>query len=161
MAGRNIDLRVKELMARDVVCVHPEDPLREALALMFENRVSAVPVVDKRERCKGILSTTDLVGLLFGRQAEPAGGEEPADLADFPADLAEAGRPGSRLGDRLVGEVMTRSVITVSLEDTVLAAAREMARNRVHRLVVIDPQQRVIGILSTMDLIEAFAAETP
>jgi CBS-domain-containing membrane protein len=34
-----------------------------------------------------------------------------------------------------------------------------MLRHRVHRLVVVDSQQHVIGILSTMDLLTAFAQD--
>jgi CBS domain-containing protein len=149
--------RVKDVMARDVVIVHPDDPLSEAVSLMFENRVSAVPVVDKRQRCKGILSTTDLISL-FRKQS--AGVVEPDELDQFTEDLADANQRGSRLGSRQVAEVMTADVMTVTLENTILDAAREMLRNRVHRLVVVDDQQHVIGILSTMELLEAFSAET-
>ncbi len=39
-------------------------------------------------------------------------------------------------------------------------AAAEMLSSRVHRLVVTDAGERVIGILSTMDLLEAFARRT-
>ena len=156
MTAKNQDVRVREVMARDVVIVHPDDPLSEAVSLMFENQVSVVPVVDKRQRCKGILSTTDLI-TLFRKQS--AGSVEPDELDQFTEDLADANQRGSRLGRRQVAEVMTADVMTVTLEDTILVAAREMLRSRVHRLVVVDAQQRVIGILSTMDLLEAFSAE--
>jgi CBS domain-containing protein len=143
-------------MARDVISVRPEDSLSDAVSLMFEHRVSAVPVVDKRQRCKGILSTTDLVALLLKR----TGGQvEPASLEVFAEDFADADQRASWLGDRKVADVMTRDVMTVTREDTILTAAREMLRNRVNRLVVVDGQQRVLGILSTMDLLEAFSAE--
>jgi CBS domain-containing protein len=156
MSAMNAEIRVKDLMVRDVISVHPEDALSEAVSLMFENRVSAMPVVDNRQRCKGILSTTDLIAL-YRQQA--AGEVEPDELDQFAEDLAKANQRGSRLGDRTVAEVMTEDVMTVTHEDTLQIAAREMLRNRVHRLVVVDAQQRVIGILSTMDLLAAFAVE--
>jgi CBS domain-containing protein len=155
MTAKNAKVRVKDLMIRDVITVQPEDPLSEAVTMMFENRVSAVPVVDKRGRCQGILSTTDLIGL-FRQQA--TGRFEPDELDQFAEDLADASQRGTRLGERKVAAVMTPDVMTVTLEDTIQTAAREMLRNRVHRLVVIDERKRVIGILSTMDLLEAFSA---
>lgn len=155
MAVKKSEVRVRDLMNRDVVTVRPTDPLSEALALMFENRVSAVPVVDRRGRCKGILSTTDLVALW---REWSAGGVEPDELDRLAEDLGDPARLGLRLGSRKVAEVMTPEVMTVTHEDTLPTAAREMLRNRVHRLVVVDAQQRCIGILSTMDLLEAFAA---
>jgi CBS domain-containing protein len=157
MTARNAEMRVKQLMVRNVISVQPEDLLSDAVSLMFENRVSAVPVVDKRQRCKGILSTTDLIAL-FRKQGKDQ--VEPEELDQFAADLADASQRGSRLGSREVAEVMTVDVVTVTLEDTILTAAREMLRNRVHRLVVVDAQQRVIGILSTMDLLAAFTADS-
>ncbi len=156
MTAKNTEIRVKDLMVRDVVSVQPEDSLNEAVALMFENRVTAVPVVDKRRRCKGILSTTDLIALF---RTVAAGQVEPDELNQFTEDLADASQRGLRLGNRTVSEVMTADVMTVTLEDTILTAAREILRNRVHRLVVVDAQQRVIGILSTMDLLAAFVAD--
>jgi CBS domain-containing protein len=156
MTARNAEMRVKQLMVRNVISVQPDDLLSDAVSLMFENRVSAVPVVDKRQRCKGILSTTDLIAL-FRKQGKDQVAPEELDL--FAEDLADASQRGSRLGSREVAEVMTVDVVTVTLEDTILTAAREMLRNRVHRLVVVDVQQRVIGILSTMDLLAAFTAD--
>jgi len=157
MSAKNSEIRVKELMVRNVITVRATDPLQEAVTLMFENQVSAVPVVDKRRRCQGILSTTDLVALFL---KGPAGQLEPAELDQLAEDLAAASQRDSRLGNRKVSEVMTASVMTVTLEDTLLTASREMLRSRVHRLVVVDDQMRVIGILSTMDLLEAFSAGT-
>ena len=157
MTNRKAIERVKDLVVRDVVCVRPDDPLSEAVSLMFENRVSAVPVVDKQRRCKGVLSTTDLVAVFLKQTSDPV---EPDELGKFTDDLADASQRGSRLGSREVSDVMTEGVMTVTLEDTILVAAREMLRNRVHRLVVVDSRQRVIGILSTMDLLEAFSAES-
>jgi CBS domain-containing protein len=58
-----------------------------------------------------------------------------------------------------VADVMTPDVMTLTPEDPILDAAREMVRSRIHRLVVVGPGQRVVGILSTLDLLEAFSAE--
>ena len=152
---RSPDSRVKDLVVRDVISVRPDDPVNEAVTLMFENRVSAVPVVDQRGRCRGILSTTDLIGLLGKLNESPV---EPDEMDRFAEEIADANQRSARLGRRKVEEVMTPDVVTVGLEATVLEATREMLRNRVHRLIVVDQQQRVIGILSTMDLLEAFSA---
>jgi len=39
---------LKDVISNDVVYVNPQDTLREALALMVENRVSAVPCFPSR-----------------------------------------------------------------------------------------------------------------
>src|SRR5580765_2156946 len=55
--------RVREVMSTDLVAVNPGDSVSEALRLLVENKVHALPVVDGHERCVGVLSGTDLLQL--------------------------------------------------------------------------------------------------
>ena len=55
--------RVKDVMSRDIVSLHAGATIHEALAMMTENRVSALPIVDSRNHCVGIFTTTDLLDL--------------------------------------------------------------------------------------------------
>jgi acetoin utilization protein AcuB len=50
--------------ARDVVVVHPDDSLRAAIDLMLEERLSALPVVDKDGDIAGVLSYVDVLEAL-------------------------------------------------------------------------------------------------
>ena len=54
---------LKDVISHDVVSINPQDTLREALSTMVENHVSALPVVDSRGHCVGIISVTDLLGM--------------------------------------------------------------------------------------------------
>ena len=69
--------RVEEFMIPDPITVTPDTPLREAVRLMIEHEVSALPVVDEA-RVVGILSEHDVAtvaGALLDDSAAPA--EEP------------------------------------------------------------------------------------
>lgn len=147
--------RVKDVMIKDVVYVHPQDMLNEALALLVENRVSGLPVVDGRQRCVGVLSVTDLIDL--ARELD----EEIADLVS----VSEVSRgwlieklTQRGLGKQQVQEVMTPVAVGVAPATPLAEAAQEMVRSRVHRLVVMDGDQRLLGIISAMDILGAFAA---
>ncbi len=145
--------RVKDIMSRDVVTLDVSDKIHDALDLLVSNRVSALPVVDKRKHCVGILSTTDLID--FTR-----------DVDDDLRQIDELD-PSSRrwlvdkllksVGNEMVGTYMTEDVATVSLESTLAKAAHEMVRNRVHHLPVVDHQGQIAGIISTMDILAEFA----
>jgi CBS-domain-containing membrane protein len=147
---------LRDIISRDVVSVNPQDTLREALDAMVENHVSALPVVDARQHCVGVLSVTDLIGMT-------------KDLSDELNALSESGGldhealvqklEHAELLTEQVQAWMSRDVISISIGDTVLHAAQQMLRNRVHRLVVVDEQQRIAGVVSTMDLLAAFAGE--
>jgi len=147
---------LKDVISRDVVSINPQDTLREALSTMVENHVSALPVVDSRGHCVGVLSVTDLLGMT-------------RDLSDELNALSESGGlDHERLVQKLehaevltdqVQAWMTSSVVSVQVNGTIQQAARLMLKNRVHRLVVLDDQRSVYGVVSTMDLLAAYADE--
>lgn len=142
-------LRVKDVMSKHVVAVNPSDSLHEALDLICENRVSALPVVDGRGHCVGILTTSDLIELTH-------------ELDDELQNLGrvDASRPQwlieqlvKALGSERVSEQMTPDVAAICPEATVPEAAALMLRNRVHHLPVVDSHNVLQGIVSTMDIL--------
>lgn len=150
--------RVKDVFSRDIVCVQSKGTVREALALMVENRVATLPVVDKRGNCQGVLSATDVVELAQ---------ELDEGLRDFGRSQVESQQwlldklAEHDMERRSVQDVMTSTVATVGLEMPLAVAAREMLRHRVHRLPVVDHQQHLVGIISTIDILTAFADGAP
>lgn len=53
-----------------------------------------------------------------------------------------------------VSELMTTDVITVTTETALKEAAGQLAANRISGLPVIDPEGRVVGVLSEADILE-------
>jgi CBS-domain-containing membrane protein len=149
--------RIKDIMSRDVVALNAGDTIHEALVLMGENRVSALPVVNSHNHCVGILSTSDLVDMT-------------RDVDDdlYHLDLVD---PSSRrflleklahsMGSETVQSFMSETVATIDAEKTIGQATREMLRNRVHHLPVVDDKDHLIGIVSTMDILAEFADAAP
>jgi CBS domain-containing protein len=150
---KKLSTSLKDVISSDVVYVNPQDTLREALAMMVENRVSAMPVVDARRRCIGVLSVSDLLGMT-------------KDLSDELNALSESGGFDHEAlveklerADLLTEQVqgwMSPDVVSISIATSIENAARKMLENRVHRLVVLDDERRVVGVVSTMDLLAAF-----
>ncbi len=62
---------------------------------------------------------------------------------------------------RKVEELMSNTVAAVGPETSLTETAQTMLRHRVHRLPVLDEQQRVLGIISTMDILSAFVDGAP
>ena len=65
------------------------------------------------------------------------------------------------LGQQKISQRMTASVASISPEVTLTAAASEMLRHRVHHMPVLDEHQRLLGIVSTMDVLSAFVEGAP
>lgn len=144
--------RVKDVVSRDVVAIHAADNVHEALVLLTENRVSALPVVDGHDRCVGMLSTTDLIDLT--REIDDEIEELSRDDGISREWLVD--RLKSHVGDTNVMDLMTDNAASVDPERPLVDAAREMLRHRVHRLPVVDQRGRLQGIISTMDILRAF-----
>ena len=54
-------MRAIDVMVRDVVTVRPDTDVADAIKLLSEHDVSALPVVDSENMLVGILSETDLI----------------------------------------------------------------------------------------------------
>lgn len=150
-------LRVKDMLTKAVVAVNAEDTVQEALRFMVENRVSALPVVNVNEVCVGILSATDLIGLTRDLNDELS----QMDAVEFTPQRLIDQLAEQDFGRRRVHELMTEVVETIGPEATLVEAARAMLRQQVHRLPVVNERRRLIGIISTTDIVAAFADSAP
>jgi CBS domain-containing protein len=56
--------RVRDVMVRDVVVVHPETSVLVAAQRLREKRLGCLPVVDSNNVLVGILTTSDCIGAL-------------------------------------------------------------------------------------------------
>lgn len=56
-----------EIMSRDVVTIHEDEPVDEAARKMEGHSISALPVVDEDRHIIGLI-TSDAISTLIGRQ---------------------------------------------------------------------------------------------
>ena len=61
------DTPVRDIMSAPVLCVTPEQPLEEAMALMTEHRVRHLPVI-RDEQLLGMVSIGDLIKSIISEQ---------------------------------------------------------------------------------------------
>ena len=149
--------QVKDIMSRDVVTINAADTIHEALTLMGENRVSALPVVDNHNNCVGILSTSDLVDMTRDVDDDVYN----LDLVDPTTQRFLLEKLAHSMGNETVQSFMSEAVTTVDMEATIGRATREMLRNQVHHLPIVDVHDHLIGIISTMDILAELADAAP
>lgn len=128
-------LLVADLMTIDPVVVAVDATIEEAARLLHENAITGLPVIDAFGTLVGVISQTDIVGVL-----------------DSPVGRLIRTRPS---GLR-VGELMSSPAITVPMTGSLHDAARIMVDSRVHRLVATDDTGRPVGVLSAIDLVTLF-----
>jgi CBS-domain-containing membrane protein len=145
------DVKVSEVMRREVTSVQPDSPLTEVVELLLDKDFTAVPVIDDQRRVVGMVSDNDL--LTRGGMEVTLSLKRAAD-AEFVRQLHGALENPTRR----VAEVMTRDVVTVSPDVALGTAARLMVERRLKRLPVIDAQGRLAGILGRLDVLNTIAA---
>jgi len=59
------NLKVKDIMSRNVYCMREENTIVEALRVMLERKIRHLPVVDNRSTLKGIVSLRDVASKVF------------------------------------------------------------------------------------------------
>lgn len=140
--------QVRDLMSDVVVRVQGGTPFKEIAHLLQEFDITAVPVVDDDDRPVGVVSEADLLHKMWGRSEH--------DTAEH--DTAEDGvapRPAKAWATDAAG-LMTSPAVCAREDWSVVDAARVMARQGIKRLLVVDDDQRLVGVVSRGDLLRVF-----
>ncbi|MCC6874568.1 MAG: CBS domain-containing protein [Sandaracinaceae bacterium] len=138
---------VAAIMHSSVAVASPETPLEELLDALLDARIGGAPVVDSRGRVLGIASKTDLLARWRAKEAGAALG--PLQIRTEAGEVIDL---DPRVGPQRVADVMSREVLSVRPEDTVAQAAALMAYEGVHRLPVVDESDRLVGVVSSLDI---------
>ena len=110
---------------RDIVSVEAGTSVRDAVALLAERKIGAMPVLEG-ERVVGIMSERDVIYCLSS---------DGAAMLDWP-----------------VSRVMTAPAITIESKVSVLAALSQMTKRRIRHLPVVDGDT-LAGFVSIGDLV--------
>jgi CBS domain-containing protein len=123
-------LTVRDIMTRDPFTLDFNASADEAAWALTRRHISGAPVVDDSGNVVGMISQSDLV--------DPA-----------PREWIK--------GEGTVGDRMAPQLFALYGDDPALAAARMMAQRRVHRIVVLDDDGCVVGIITAFDIVRALA----
>jgi CBS domain-containing protein len=126
-----------QVMRPSVVCVRTSLVLDELMTLFVSYDMRAVPVVDGDGRPVGVVSRSDLVEHLVDARGELGPGS--------PASLAT------------VGDVMMCVAFTLCEDASLSHAAALMAYEGVHRIPVVSFDGKVVGIVTSMDVVRWLA----
>ena len=117
------DVFVARLMSTDLHTVTPDTLVEDAAAVLLDNDISSVLVVDDDESLVGILTSTDFVDIVAKSQPK---------------------------AETTVERYMTRDPITAGAQDDVAAIAATMLEHGFHHVPVVDGDTP-IGIITTSD----------
>jgi len=136
-------LCARDIMTTDLITVTPATPLAEFARICAEDGISGAPVVQIDGKLVGIVSKTDLITRLLAEDPRWGTATE-VELHSLGEDLRE------------VQDIMNEDLVTVAPDTPIPELARSMARDRVHRVVVVE-DDRLLGIVTSIDLLAHFS----
>ncbi|NMG54490.1 CBS domain-containing protein [Aromatoleum aromaticum] len=124
-------MQVSEAMTMDVRMLDPEQTIEDAARMMAEWNVGSLPVNDGEK----------LIGMVTDR------------------DIAIRAVAAGKNSDTRVRDVMTKEVKYCFEDEDIAHVARNMGDEQIHRLVVLDRNKRLVGIVALADIANTEGAE--
>jgi CBS domain-containing protein len=121
---------IREIMSTEVVAFTAQTSIQEATRIMLDRQISGAPVVDEARRPIGIVSKTDLLEAWYEHHKS----QDDAASSE-------------------VGHIMVPYLLAAQHTAPIALAAALMAYEGVHRLLVLDEQSAMIGIVTSLDIL--------
>ncbi len=115
-----------------LITVLPHNPVMDVTRQMAKFNIGVVVVVDDQGDIVGVISERDILWCL--------------------------GRMDTPLEQAVVGDLMTKTVVTISPEDSLVDAILAMNANGIRHLIVAD-NNKPVEIISIRDVLQAFAQQ--
>jgi len=119
-------LEAKDIMTTDVICIHKETPIFQAINLMVKNNITGIPVVGNDMVLVGILTEQDVLRLFHTYEDEK---------------------------DRTVSDFMTQPAIHFEQNEYVLDICYCLRDNAIRR-VPVTLNGKVVGLISRSDILK-------
>jgi CBS domain-containing protein len=119
---------IKLIMTKKVVSVKTSAKISKAIELMTQQNLGGLPVVDDKNHVKAIITERDIANMF-----------------------------AERISGVTVVRLMSGKVVTAIPKTTIFEAARTMTTQGFRRLPIIS-EDKVVGIITTMDIIRFFGS---
>ncbi len=136
-----------EVMSQPVISVEFGTELEEVWSLLEKYDIRGLPVIDRAHHVVGIVTVSDFV-----HHAEQLPHETLAER------LAHLRHRTTRLESdkpEVAGQIMTRPVLTANEGQPLSEVALQFTANHIHHIPVVDPKQKLVGMLTREDVMAA------
>jgi len=134
--------QVKDYMTQKVFTCRKSDSLRFALNMINQNDISRLVVTDNSGKPLGVITTnTFLIHSSYFTKGKTITREYL-----LPVDSEEM----------CVGDLVSKELLTVNLEDDLSIAAQKMIKNQINGIPVVDDKKKLVGVVSNLDVVKAF-----
>ncbi|OLS27267.1 MAG: Inosine-5'-monophosphate dehydrogenase [Candidatus Heimdallarchaeota archaeon LC_3] len=123
-------MQISEIMCSDVKTIKLGNSLREAAITMVNDKIGSIIIVDDDDKPIGVITRTDILTHFVSK--------EPID-PNVPVD-----------------QYIKSKLISVAPDAQSDFATDLLVKNQLHHLVVQDSKGKLVGVLSTLDLVDLY-----
>ncbi|MBU0673344.1 MAG: CBS domain-containing protein [Proteobacteria bacterium] len=145
-------LTAQDIMTREVISVGPEMEVEQLAALLWENKISGVPVVENGDTLIGVVTESDLID-----QTKKIHIPTVLTILDsmiFLGDTDKVNQDLRKMTGTKVKDLYSDKPFTVTETTPVDEIATIMAEKRLHTLPVVR-QGKLVGIIGKADIIRS------
>jgi len=149
-------LTAQDIMTKEVVTVKPDTSIQDLAAMLVENHISGVPVLDDAGALFGIVTENDLISR--DKRLHIPTVVSFLDAAIYLESSKKFEQEVKRLTATRVGDICTRKVVTIKKDTPLVDIATIMSEKKVHLLPVVE-NNKVLGIVGKRDMVKAVARQ--
>ena len=149
-------LKVRDIMTTQVITLLGTDTVKDATITLAVDNLSGAPVVDDDYRLIGVISESDILGLIMKCEDELNIDNPVLHLLAFPMDYKfdneELKKVAEKISQTRVSELMATNLITTTPDAEVVDVLRLMIERDVNRVPVLE-KGVLVGIVTRGDII--------
>lgn len=151
--GSGLDMNIEDIMTCDVVTVNDKTTVRKLIKILSKHEITGVPVLDDNGALCGIVSEKDVIRAQLRSLYQSEQYDDLLDLFSPTYSIIEEQANGYNTRYKWVEQIMTRDVVTVRKGTSVEEVAMIMTKHHYHRIPVLDQNDAIAGIVTTIDMI--------
>jgi len=161
IAEMNVERPASDFMRPHIIAVWDGTPLKAAVEIMALSGFRALPAIDEGGNLVGIVDDADILKVsdveTKSRMSQMAGRSEGDSWTWDSENRIYITKRELKIPDKLVRDVMTKELVTITRKTPVSKAAQFMKQHRIEQTPVMSADGKLVGIVRDVDLLRALS----
>ena len=148
--------KAQDIMTTEVITADASMPINDFARLLYENKISGVPVYDAEHHVIGVATESDLIDR--NKRVHIPTVVSILDGFVFLESPEKLEKDIKKMAATTVGDICSTELVSVAPETPLDEVATLMAERHVHTLPVMDGEQ-LVGVIGKTDIIRTMVQE--
>ncbi len=140
-------MNVEQIFRKKFYSIESSKTVKDAISLMEEKGISALPVLNNKGKVLGIVTLQDIAGAIVPDEFEKNPSMSLAmDKPDFFDEMCK------KVGQQKVEKIMRKDFLKVKLDSPIMTVFADFLHNDLYHVPVTDENDRLLGIIARNDV---------